>query len=243
MSIEVRNVSKRFGDFTALDDVEPRRRRRANWSRCSGPSGSRQDHAAAHHRRPGDRRRRAASCSTARTRPMRDVRERQVGFVFQHYALFRHMTVFENIAFGLRVQPRSAAADRSARSARKVHELLKLVQLDWLADRYPVAAVRRPAPARRAGPRAGGRAEGAAARRAVRRARRQGAQGAAPLAAPPARRAAHHQRLRHPRPGRGAGSGRPRRRDEPRQDRAGRHAARRSTTIRRRRSSTVSSAT
>jgi sulfate transport system ATP-binding protein len=64
------------------------------------------------------------------------VRERQVGFVFQHYALFRHMSVFENVAFGLRVKPRherlSAAAIRT-----KVMDLLKLVQLDWLADRYP----------------------------------------------------------------------------------------------------------
>ncbi|MFM2239136.1 MAG: Sulfate/thiosulfate import ATP-binding protein CysA, partial [Pseudomonadota bacterium] len=64
------------------------------------------------------------------------VRERQVGFVFQHYALFRHMTVFENVAFGLRVKPR---AERPSESEihRKVHELLGLVQLDWLSDRYP----------------------------------------------------------------------------------------------------------
>jgi len=66
----------------------------------------------------------------------RHVREREVGFVFQHYALFRHMTVFENIAFGLRVRPKS---QRPAESEiqDKVHKLLKLVQLDWLADRYP----------------------------------------------------------------------------------------------------------
>jgi len=64
------------------------------------------------------------------------VRERQVGFVFQHYALFRHMTVFENVAFGLRVRPR-ATRPSEADIRRKVHELLGLVQLDWLADRYP----------------------------------------------------------------------------------------------------------
>ncbi len=64
------------------------------------------------------------------------VRERQVGFVFQHYALFGHMTVFENVAFGLRVKPRrSRPAEREI--ARRVHELLELVQLDWLADRFP----------------------------------------------------------------------------------------------------------
>ena len=64
------------------------------------------------------------------------VRERQVGFVFQHYALFRHLTVFENVAFGLRVRPRKLRpSDADIRA--KVTELLQLVQLDWLADRYP----------------------------------------------------------------------------------------------------------
>lgn len=63
-------------------------------------------------------------------------RERRVGFVFQHYALFRHMTVFENVAFGLRVRPRR---DRPAREEirRRVEALLKLVQLEWLGGRYP----------------------------------------------------------------------------------------------------------
>ncbi|MBQ0942806.1 sulfate ABC transporter ATP-binding protein [Ideonella sp. 4Y16] len=65
-----------------------------------------------------------------------DVRERHVGFVFQHYALFGHMTIFENIAFGLRVRPKATRpSDGTIRA--KVGELLKLVQLDWLADRYP----------------------------------------------------------------------------------------------------------
>src|SRR5688572_25160918 len=66
----------------------------------------------------------------------RHARDRNVGFVFQHYALFRHMTVFENVAFGLRVRPRSARPPE-AEIRRKVTDLLKLVQLDWLADRYP----------------------------------------------------------------------------------------------------------
>jgi len=66
----------------------------------------------------------------------RQVRERHVGFVFQHYALFRHMNVFENIAFGLRVRPwRLRPAEYSIR--RKVVSLLRLVQLEALADRYP----------------------------------------------------------------------------------------------------------
>ena len=66
----------------------------------------------------------------------RDVRERQVGFVFQHYALFRHMTVFENIAFGLRVKRRSEHPPE-AEIAKRVSDLLELVQLVWLAHRYP----------------------------------------------------------------------------------------------------------
>jgi sulfate transport system ATP-binding protein len=59
-----------------------------------------------------------------------------VGLVFQHYALFRHMTVFENVAFGLRVRPR-ALRPSEAQIREKVQALLSLVQLDWLADRYP----------------------------------------------------------------------------------------------------------
>jgi sulfate transport system ATP-binding protein len=65
-----------------------------------------------------------------------DVRERNVGFVFQHYALFNHLTIFENVAFGLRVRPR-ATRPGDAQIRSKVMDLLKLVQLDWLADRYP----------------------------------------------------------------------------------------------------------
>jgi sulfate/thiosulfate transport system ATP-binding protein len=65
-----------------------------------------------------------------------DVRERQVGFVFQHYALFGHMSIFENIAFGLRVRPRDTRPSE-ANIRAKVSELLKLVQLEALADRFP----------------------------------------------------------------------------------------------------------
>ncbi len=64
------------------------------------------------------------------------VRERQVGFVFQHYALFPHMTVFENIAFGLRVKPRKLRMS-SEKINQKVMELLGLVQLENLASRHP----------------------------------------------------------------------------------------------------------
>src|SRR5574343_1186846 len=64
------------------------------------------------------------------------VGDRQVGFMFQHYALFRQMTIFENVAFGLRVRPK-ATRPSEAEIKKKVTELLKLVQLDWIADRYP----------------------------------------------------------------------------------------------------------
>jgi len=66
----------------------------------------------------------------------RDARERNVGFVFQHYALFRQMSVFENVAFGLRVKPKKERHNETE-IKRRVHELLGLVQLDWLSDRYP----------------------------------------------------------------------------------------------------------
>ncbi|MEG0886784.1 MAG: ATP-binding cassette domain-containing protein, partial [Janthinobacterium sp.] len=64
------------------------------------------------------------------------VQARRAGFVFQHYALFKHMTVFENVAFGLRVKSRSERPSED-QIRRKVKDLLELVQLDWLADRYP----------------------------------------------------------------------------------------------------------
>ncbi|MDT7838139.1 sulfate/molybdate ABC transporter ATP-binding protein [Aquabacterium sp. OR-4] len=65
-----------------------------------------------------------------------DVRERNVGFVFQHYALFPQMNIFENVAFGLRVRPKSTRPS-DAQIRAKVTDLLKLVQLDWIAERYP----------------------------------------------------------------------------------------------------------
>ena len=134
MGIEAKNISKRFGDFVALDNISldfPS----GELTALLGPSGCGKttllriiagleqpdagqgfldgDDASGHH-----------------------VRERQVGFVFQHYALFKHMSVFENIAFGLRVKPRGQRPS-DAEIRKKVMSLLDLVQLDWLADRYP----------------------------------------------------------------------------------------------------------
>ena len=134
MSIEVNHINKQFGTFTALDDVSlsfPSGQLVA----LLGPSGCGKTTLL----------RIIAGLETPDSGSVlfhgedasdQDVRERQVGFVFQHYALFRHMTVFENVAFGLRVKPRSERPS-NAKIREKVMELLKLVQLDWLADRYP----------------------------------------------------------------------------------------------------------
>jgi sulfate/thiosulfate transport system ATP-binding protein len=134
MSISVRNVTKRFGDFVALDgislDVE-----RGELVALLGPSGCGKTsllRIIAGLTAPES----GAIFIDGEDASQRDVRGRQVGFCFQHYALFRHMTVFDNVAFGLKVRPRSTRPSRKE-IARRVHELLHLVQLDWLADRYP----------------------------------------------------------------------------------------------------------
>jgi sulfate transport system ATP-binding protein len=134
VSIELKNIAKKFGTFAALDGVDLNVAD-GELLALLGPSGSGKttllriiagldwpdvgevsfdgENALAH-----------------------SAGDRQVGFVFQHYALFRHMTVFENVAFGLRVQPRAIRKDEAAICAR-VKSLLDLVQLDWLANRYP----------------------------------------------------------------------------------------------------------
>ncbi|MEZ5539244.1 MAG: sulfate/molybdate ABC transporter ATP-binding protein [Pseudomonadales bacterium] len=134
MSIEIRNVTKRFGDFRALDNVSldvPT----GELVALLGPSGCGKTsllRIIAGMETPNDGSIHFHGADTTDTH----VRERQVGFVFQHYALFRHMTVFENVAFGLRVRPKKTRPVE-AEIRRRVHELLQLVQLDWLADRYP----------------------------------------------------------------------------------------------------------
>ncbi len=134
MSIEIVSVSKQFGGFNALGDVTltvPS----GELVALLGPSGSGKTTLL---------RIIAGLESPDKGRILFDgeettslhVRERQVGFVFQHYALFRHLTVFENVAFGLRVKPRAVRPGKKA-IRDKVHELLRLVQLESLADRYP----------------------------------------------------------------------------------------------------------
>jgi sulfate/thiosulfate transport system ATP-binding protein len=134
MGIIVRNLQKRFGDFAALDDVSldfpP-----GELVALLGPSGCGKTTllrviAGLEYADAGQVVLQGQDVGTV------GARERQVGFVFQHYALFRHMTVFENVAFGLRVKPRGERPSEAV-IREKVHELLNLVQLDWLAQRYP----------------------------------------------------------------------------------------------------------
>ena len=134
MSIEIRNIHKQFGAFQALGDVSLDIHS-GELIALLGPSGCGKTTLL----------RIIAGLETSDSGTIAfsgedtthvHVRERQVGFVFQHYALFRHMTVFENVAFGLRVKPRGLRPS-DADISKKVHELLGLVQLDWLADRYP----------------------------------------------------------------------------------------------------------
>jgi sulfate transport system ATP-binding protein len=134
MTIEVRNIIKKFGAFTALDNVDLRVET-GELVALLGPSGSGKTtllRIIAGLDWPDS----GSVSFDGEDALSRGAGERHVGFVFQHYALFRHMSVFENVAFGLRVQPRSVRKS-DADIKRRVQELLDLVQLDWLADRYP----------------------------------------------------------------------------------------------------------
>lgn len=134
MSITIENVNKSFGSFHALRDVTleiPD----GELVALLGPSGCGKTsllRIMAGLEQPDTGRIHFHGEDTTD----RHVRERRVGFVFQHYALFRHMTVFDNVAFGLTVRPR-AQRPQPAEIRRRVHELLDLVQLRYVADRYP----------------------------------------------------------------------------------------------------------
>jgi sulfate/thiosulfate transport system ATP-binding protein len=134
MSIEIRSVSKNFGAFNALREVSltvPS----GELVALLGPSGSGKTtllRIIAGLETPDE----GSVLFNGEKATERHVRERRVGFVFQHYALFRHMTVFDNIAFGLQVKPRKTRPARGE-IRDKVHSLLKLVQLESLAGRYP----------------------------------------------------------------------------------------------------------
>ena len=136
MGIEVRNVTKTFGRFKSVDNV--------SFSVASGelvallgPSGSGKTTllriiAGLEHADAG------TVILEDEDATARNVRERGVGFVFQHYALFRHMTVFENVAFGLRVRPRNRRPTEE-QIRTKVQSLLQLVQRMFFPDTDLVA--------------------------------------------------------------------------------------------------------
>ena len=130
MSIVVENASKRFGDFQALDDVSltvPD----GSLTALLGPSGSGKStllRIIAGLEKPDS----GTVLINEEDATSKPPQRRGVGFVFQHYAAFKHMTVYENVAFGLKIRRWEKPKTHS-----RVHELLELVQLDGLAERYP----------------------------------------------------------------------------------------------------------
>jgi sulfate/thiosulfate transport system ATP-binding protein len=128
--IEARGIVKRFGDFAALDDVSVEVEA-GSLTALLGPSGSGKStllRVIAGLERPDE----GHVCLEGRDVTNVSPQQRGVGFVFQHYAAFKHMTVAENVAFGLRIRRRPRAEVK-----RRVAELLELVQLSRLGSRYP----------------------------------------------------------------------------------------------------------
>ena len=130
MSISVHGVSKRFGDFTALEDVSVEVKTGA-LTALLGPSGSGKStllRVIAGLEQPDS----GTVFISGKNVTGRPPQERGVGFVFQHYAAFKHMTVRDNIAFGMKIRKRSRTEINE-----RVGTLLELVQLEGLAKRYP----------------------------------------------------------------------------------------------------------
>jgi sulfate/thiosulfate transport system ATP-binding protein len=130
MSIEVRSISKRFGDFQALDGVSVDVAS-GSLTALLGPSGSGKStllRIIAGLESPDEGEIRLSGADATAAPPQ----QRGVGFVFQHYAAFKHMTVRDNVAFGLQVRKRP-----KDEIARRVRKLLDLVQLEGFAERFP----------------------------------------------------------------------------------------------------------
>ena len=136
MRIDIVGISKTFGRFVALDNIDLTILQ-GELVALLGPSGSGKTTllrivAGLEWPDPG----RGRLLFDGQDVTYQPVARRQIGFVFQHYALFRHMTVFENVAFGLKMQRRRLGLTKQDIAAR-VNDLLQLVQLEHFRDRYP----------------------------------------------------------------------------------------------------------